>query len=313
MRKDFSESILKKLKNAANNTGDDAMIEEWYASFDGDESPLDQMSDAHQLNLKDRMLAKIKVNIEAIKISKNEKIKSLLIASAALLLISFSLFLHFNRDLSILEDRVIIENTSAFIRKEILPDGTEIWLNPNAKVDFLPEFDQNTREVTITGEVFFDVVKDVDRPFIIYSGPIVTRVLGTSFRIRTYRDGTTEVSVSRGRVSVGLLDAGDDLILLPNQRATYLASLGRLRKDEIIQRPLIQMKFENASLKQIIKTLNIKFGVNIKLKESKLGNYTLKADFNNQNLDSILEILEKSLDLNHEIKNNEIFLQKNRQ
>ncbi len=311
MRKDFSDSV-PKLDNAANNEEHDVMTEDWYGSFDGDENPLDQLSAADQLKLQDRMFAKIKVNIKAIRTSKTKNINYLLTGVAALLFIGLSFFYYSNRSLSILENRIFIENNSASIRKEILPDGSEIWLNPNAKVDFVPEFDPESREVNITGEVFFDVVKDVKRPFIIYSGPIVTQVLGTSFRISTYKDGTTEVSVSSGRVSVKLSENENQrVILLPNQKATYLPNRGILRKDEQIQKPLVEMKFENASLNEIIQALNIKFEVDIKLKNPELANYTLKADFNNQSLGSILQILEKSLDLSYQIKNYEITLQKN--
>src|SRR3546814_8870970 len=55
------------------------------------------------------------------------------------------------------------------------------------------------------GEAFFEVTPDASSPFVVYSGDLVTRVVGTSFNIKAYRDGTTdEVSVFTGKVSVSL-------------------------------------------------------------------------------------------------------------
>ena len=84
-----------------------------------------------------------------------------------------------------------------------LPDGTAIWLNEHSELKFATAFDE--RRVTLTGEAFFDVYHDAEKPFTIESGIGRVQVLGTSFNVRN-RSGEPEiqVTVASGRVAVGI-------------------------------------------------------------------------------------------------------------
>lgn len=67
-----------------------------------------------------------------------------------------------------------------------LPDGSQVWLNSESKLTYGEKFGENTREVELIGEAFFDVVKDKSRPFIIHTNSIDVKVLGTAFNVRSY-------------------------------------------------------------------------------------------------------------------------------
>jgi len=113
-----------------------------------------------------------------------------------------------------------------------LEDGSKVILSPDASLSFPEHFPIDKREVYLTGEAFFDVAKKQDQPFQVYYNNVVTKVLGTSFSIKTNpRTKEVEVSVRTGKVQVSenkLSSSGiigdavqQSVILIPNQKATY--------------------------------------------------------------------------------------------
>lgn len=96
-----------------------------------------------------------------------------------------------------------VETTGAEHRLIVLPDGSKVWINGNSKVVTAPDFNGQTRGVTLYGEAFFDIRPDVDRPFIIQAGDVKTTVLGTAFNIRAFpHEKEVVVTVTRGKVLV---------------------------------------------------------------------------------------------------------------
>ena len=114
-----------------------------------------------------------------------------------------------------------------------LPDGSLVTLNSGSKISFSEEFDENKREVHLTGEAFFEVVHNLNKPFLVRMDGDVVRVLGTSFNIRSYpEDSAVYVSVATGRVSYSI-PSGDEVILEPNRMATYLPHRRSLTTGEV--------------------------------------------------------------------------------
>jgi ferric-dicitrate binding protein FerR (iron transport regulator) len=84
-----------------------------------------------------------------------------------------------------------------------LPDGSIVKLNAGSSISYPAEFSGNKREVRFSGEGFFEVAKDSSKPFIIESDGIFTKVLGTSFNLRSYsNEGKINVAVVTGKVEV---------------------------------------------------------------------------------------------------------------
>ena len=134
------------------------------------------------------------------------------IAASALLVLS-SLFLLFPRSqegknvqtitTSLTDVNIEVENTSSKEQKITLEDGSLVILKPNSRMSYPKHFGQKTRNVLLTGEAFFNVKKDHNKPFIVHTGDLVTEVLGTSFTIKSDENANViEVSVQTGRVSV---------------------------------------------------------------------------------------------------------------
>lgn len=109
----------------------------------------------------------------------------------------------------------------------VLADGSSVRLNSESSIRFPESFFGLTREVEIHGEVYFEVVKDSVRPFIVHANELKIEVLGTRFGVRVYRDETmTSTTLAEGRVRV--VAGRSNMVLVPGEQA-YLEA-GQLRK-----------------------------------------------------------------------------------
>jgi ferric-dicitrate binding protein FerR (iron transport regulator) len=102
----------------------------------------------------------------------------------------------------------------------VLPDGSEVWLNSNSSIAYKGDFNRSSRELTLTGEAYFKVAKNADKPFIIQAGALQVKVLGTAFNIRSYADEPDiETTLESGAVEITLNDQpGNTIQLKPGQK-----------------------------------------------------------------------------------------------
>ncbi len=186
-----------------------------------------------------------------------------------------------------------------------LPDRSEIWLNGGTKIQYPKQFAKNIREVKLLdGEAFFVVQHEPDRPFIVYSGSLITKDIGTSFNIKSYlRGSSTTVSVVSGEVQVSLknldlknldLKKGEDTQEdLKGTRVKNLTAHQQVRY-EYNKHALVRADFSNLDclgwkeggfcflderLSDIIIELNHRLKVDIKLKGSKLADARFTGRF----------------------------------
>ncbi|PWV45620.1 FecR family protein [Chitinophaga sp. S165] len=100
-----------------------------------------------------------------------------------------------------------------------LPDGSVVFLNVSSKLTY-DYGKEDSRQVVLEGEAFFDVHKDEQRPFIIHTRKMDITVLGTTFNVRAYEeDKTVETSLIQGKVEVTIKgEVPKKVILSPNQK-----------------------------------------------------------------------------------------------
>jgi len=101
-----------------------------------------------------------------------------------------------------------------------LPDGTLVWLNAGSRLTYGKNYNTGDREINLTGEAFFDVVRNVQKPFVIHTARIDITVLGTSFNVKSYpMDKTTEATLVHGSIEVSIKDRPTEKIILkPNEK-----------------------------------------------------------------------------------------------
>jgi ferric-dicitrate binding protein FerR (iron transport regulator) len=298
MKNKIPPELIHKYLQGQCSQQEEAIINTWYESFDGDTDPLTSLTAEEQQVVKQLMHSRIKARIRAVPVvRKNRVMVYAAIAASLLLFIGIRFWMKTPMKSTPL---VAYRNASHGLMKQVLPDSSIVWLHPKARLSYAVG---ETRDVHLEGDAFFEIAKDPAHPFIVYSGIIVTRVLGTSF----YINGN-EVSVVSGKVAVHAA-AEEEIILLPKQRVTLSDKALVKEKGEapgIWQQH--NVSFDNVPVKQVVDTLNKVFNTHIRLEDKKMGTYLFKADFTGQNLAAILEIMEQSLEVTYEITNNEIIL-----
>ena len=104
----------------------------------------------------------------------------------------------------------------------ILSDGSHVWINSDSKLRYSVRFGEISRDVSLEGEAFFDVVKKPGKTFIVKTHDVKVNVLGTAFNVKCYPgDKKTQTIVVRGEVKVEDINGAQDAIIIkPNEMAT---------------------------------------------------------------------------------------------
>jgi len=121
-------------------------------------------------------------------------------------------------------------------RSEItLADGTRIWLNSGSQLFYPAAFKGNSREIFLSGEAFFEVAPDKDKPFTVITDDMKMKVLGTQFNVCTYaNDPTTQVVLVQGKITAGRNKTfSKSMELEPGDRITYDKSAETFAKDKV--------------------------------------------------------------------------------
>ena len=215
-----------------------------------------------------------------------------------------------------------------------LPDGSRVWLNAGSKLTFSKNFGDNMREVTLTGEAFFDVVKNPEKPFVIHTSTIDVKVLGTQFNVKSYpTDKTTETSLLRGSVEVVVKNRPNEkYILKPNEKLVVLneevkaavnnggpVASGRLfNKENIIAiKNLTYQQGDTSDIEsawvrnklsvkdmpfiEMAKIMERWYDVRFEFGNKKLEDVFITGSFDNETLAQALEALQFSFAFNYEI------------
>jgi len=151
----------------------------------------------------------------------------------------------------------------------VLPDSSAVYLGAGSRITFPEQFGAKSRQIELEGEAFFEITKDSRKPFIVHTGNVQTRVLGTSFKIDAFRNRPLTVAVATGKVRVDeyINETGKPLaILTPGQKVTYdqgMIKTGNTEIDEISGWKAARLVFHNQSLKEITTELERWYNVEI--------------------------------------------------
>ena len=204
-------------------------------------------------------------------------------------------------------------------KKEVtLKDGTTVFLNSGSSIFISSKFDQHNREVKLTGEAFFHVHRNVNKPFIIHSGKLQTTVLGTSFDIKAYpEDDRLKVIVSTGKVKVEATAAADGKPMLVagglthNQSLVYdkmkdTHSVRPANADSVSAWRTNHMNFEQASYEEIARTIARWYNLEVTLDHSTQDSKRYTLSFNNEPADKVLNVLSDLTGMTYKMKGNKV-------
>lgn len=200
-----------------------------------------------------------------------------------------------------------------------LPDGTQLWLNTGSRLRYPLPFGEAERRVELlTGEVCLDVKQDPVHPFLVRSGSIQTRVLGTVFNLRALQQlNLLQVTVREGKVAVIADDSlrklsGQEVILLPDQQLTLNSHLQEWKKEAADAAAVSswtsgKLLFNNERLDIIALQLEHRYQVKIFFGDDMLPAYRITAGFSPADtLEEVLQVLSLANKLKYEIKNGRV-------
>lgn len=222
-------------------------------------------------------------------------------------------------------------------KKIILPDGTQVWLNSNSRLTFNNDLNAApNRVVMLTGEAYFDVVKNKHRPFIIQTDKVLIKVLGTAFNVKAYpTDSITETALIRGSIELTvtdnqhqkiLLKAGEKLLLADkntNSKDTPLPaaiaekrklSIENIKPVEIESQEYIEetswitdkLIFKNESFRELVPKLERWYNVKIHIGNSAINDYHFTGIFQNETIEQALKAMQLIRPFKFKINNDEI-------
>lgn len=209
-----------------------------------------------------------------------------------------------------------------------LTDGTRVQLNVDSRLTVPPDFGQQTRSIELEGEAFFEVATDSTRPFIVQSGEVTTRVLGTAFDVNAYpEDEETQVAVSEGKVSLeteasegrdGEGDrAGEEGVVLTKQQVARITNNGNqiIRQDFNMRNHLAWMDGElvlnKAPFGRVVHKLERWYDLEISLELGKRGapEGHLNARFSEgQDLEEVLEVVTTAFQTTYERQGQKVII-----
>ncbi|KAA5540578.1 FecR family protein [Adhaeribacter rhizoryzae] len=217
--------------------------------------------------------------------------------------------------------RLVTIQSGSGIRKNItLEDGSVITLNSNSQVTYPAHFSSHKREITLTGEAFFKVAKDAQRPFMVKTGSLLTQALGTSFNIN-YRPGKQNVAIAlaTGSVKIEKNKPGNKTqlaILLPGQQLQYSQTaltykVSAFDAQEVLSWRAGILYFKQANLEQVIQKLEGWYGINIQVVgkipgQKKEWRYT--GSYQDESLDNVLAGIAFVKSFTYEKKGNKILI-----
>lgn len=212
----------------------------------------------------------------------------------------------------------------------LLPDGSSVVLLPGGKIQYASLDLGKKRAVTLSGKAFFEIVKDKERPFYVFTGGVTTKVLGTSFLVDAPA-GTDEmnVEVKTGRVSVFMANEDEVLhdlknseakatILTPNQKSVFSRANGHPIKltPRSLESPLPiaeevltqSFSFDEAPIVEVFDALQSAYNVKVNFNRALMKDCTLNATLEGEPFSKKISVICAALGTTFEIRNDEVFI-----
>lgn len=301
------EEVIHWAKNDVHDLNPKKQLEElWLNSVDQEELEDEKLS-----RLFDKIM--FKINSNQSKERKELKRRSTVIEMvnwvtrvAAILLLPVSIFLFYT-----LSEKVQLSQEFAEISVDSmeieapfgsrtffqLSDGTTVHLNYGSKLKYPIVFLGETREVSLTGEGFFDVAHNPDKPFIVKTGNLNIKALGTGFNVFAYpQEKFIETTLVHGKVNLEDVISNRTLIeMIPGQHTIYnksngttLTTMGKI--DKYIAWKDGKIIFEDTPITEVADRLSKMFNVDI-LVSNNIKDFNYTVTINDEPLFQILDLM----------------------
>jgi transmembrane sensor len=242
---------------------------------------------------------------------------------AAVFLIFISVIVYISMNVSrfnppqlvkISDSPLIIEKLSKYERKTfVLSDGSTVIVNAGSSISFPERFPDDKRVVNLSGEAFFEVVPDSQKPFIVETDNIAVKVLGTSFNLNSFKGaGMNSVAVAHGKVLTSLKSQPDVSVVLSKNELVKISDKGKISPVQKLDSLTVfgwktgTLHFKDASLQDVTDRLSTWYFVDFEMELKTPISKGFSATFRNETLVNVLDGLSFALDIKYDLKNNKV-------
>jgi len=220
-------------------------------------------------------------------------------------------------------EKGVIQTDGVSKTKTTLADGTVVWLHLGSQIAYQPEtYGKLDREVTLTGEAFFDVAKNEQLPFVVHAGAVVVQVKGTAFNVKAYPGTTVETVLVRGAVEVYerknpamrvLLQPNEKIVVPVQQEGGWNYSVSRIEKDG--NQPLDEtvwiagsLSFDNEPLETLAPKLESWYNVTVRFTDERVKSLRFSALIADETLSQTLDAMRLSYPFHYRIEQNVVWI-----
>jgi transmembrane sensor len=214
-----------------------------------------------------------------------------------------------------------------------LPDGTQVMLNAGSTFSYPEAFSKSTREVSLTGEGFFEVTKNAKKPFLVHTSKLIVKVLGTVFNVKAYNnDKTVETTLLKGKVQVQLKNNPEKtIILLPNEKLTVVnnrepksvkpkeskieyqvTALPDVKPEEVKETAWVDNRilFTNEMFEDVALQIERKYNVQVIFEDEALRKEQISGLLDKESLQKALGIIEMTTPFKFRVDGQTVYLSK---
>jgi len=270
----------------------------------------------HEINLGQNSRSKISMNEPWIVLMKPFQIRVFIrriskIAAILFLplLFTFAYYLFFGSKVKISEQTTVYNEVSTPLSSKAsftLPDGTNVWLNAGSTLIYPLHFSDNSREVSLSGEGYFEVIHNEKALFKVKTDELIVTAYGTSFNVMAYPDEqSSEITLVEGSIKMENTDMKYSTYLEPSQRAVFSKNSGKISKSSVDTRFYTSWKdgkliFRNEPMAEVVKKLERWFNSTIILENRVLRNHRFTGNIEMESLEEVMVLISITTPIKYE-------------
>lgn len=195
-----------------------------------------------------------------------------------------------------------------------LQDGSDIWLNAGSTLKYPANFTGTERRVSLSGEAYFEIAKNKEKPFVVSANKQEIRVLGTHFNVSSYEDeALTRTTLLEGSIALRVLNGNETAVLKPGQQASLSSSglsIGQTDAEKSIAWKNGKFEFVSEDIESILRKIARWYDVEIVYKDE-LVNRQFSGSFSKfDNVAKVLRTIELTNDVHFKIEGRRILVMK---
>lgn len=188
-----------------------------------------------------------------------------------------------------------------------LPDGSSGWLNSGSTLKY-PVVFADSRDVELSGEAYFNIRKNKNKPFNVVASKVNISVLGTQFNVAAYSDDSNvDIVLESGKVKLNHIGSNKFIEMKPNERVVYNSEKITLKKTKVLPEKYSSWKegklvFRNDPIEEVAKRLGRWYNIDIVVKQASNGDFRLRATFENEEIEEVMRLLKMTFPIDYIIE-----------